>query len=99
LEEVAASKYPAVPRMRALKKDAVEVAFASVTFTAVMFWKVDEARAMMPPVAVVRPVTERVEPMAVAPLRVEAPVTARVPVAMRFVAWTFPATVEEETLR
>ena len=99
MEEVAASKYPAVPRMRAEKKEAVEVAAVSVAFTAVMFWKVEEASAKMPPVAVVRPVTERVEPMAVAPLRVDAPVTAKVPVAMRLVAWTLVATVEEETLR
>ena len=97
--EVAASKYPAVPRMRDEKKDAVEVAAVDVELTAVKFWKVDDASAKTPPVAVVRPVIESVEPTAVAPLRVDAPDTARVPVAMRLVDCRLVATVEEETLR
>jgi hypothetical protein len=84
--------------MRDAKNDAVEVAAVEVEFTAVKFCKVLEERARTPPVAVVRPVIESVEPTAVAPVMVAAPETARVPVAMRLVAWRLVATVLEETL-
>ena len=52
----------------------------------VKFWSVDEASERIPPVAVVRPVMPSVDES------VAAPETARVPVAVRFVAITFPAT-------
>ena len=71
----------------------VVVAEEAVALTKVMFWKVELAKERMPPVAVVKPVTERV------PARVELPATERVPVAIKFVERKSPALVVEATVR
>ena len=67
-----------------LAKNEVVVACVPVAFVKVKSWRVDDARERIPPVAVVRPVTPRVEPM------------VAVPVALRLVAVTFPANIAEE---
>ena len=45
---------------RVVAKKLVEVAWDEVEFTAVKFWRVEEALARKPPVRVVRPVTPTV---------------------------------------
>ena len=90
---VSVEKKPVVPRIKAEKKEAVEVAAVVVALTAVTFWKVELAKDRMPPVAVVKPVTERV------PARVELPATERVPVAIRLVDRSWVAIVVEATVR
>jgi hypothetical protein len=99
---VSEEKMPVTPRMIEAKKDVV-VACEPVALTKVKFWRVDDASERIPPVAVVRPVTDRVEPMVAAPVivaepTVAFPATESVPVAMRLVARSCVETVEDETL-
>ena len=92
LVPVSVEKKPVVARMREEKKFVV-VAFPEVELLKVRFWKVLDARERRPPVAVVRPLIERVEP------RVAAPRILAVPVAVRFVVLRFVAIVVEATVR
>ena len=68
-----------------------------VAFWKVMSWKVEEASESIPPVAVVRPVTPRVEPTVAAPETERLPAPT-VPVAKRLVVRMLVAMVVEETV-